>query len=147
MTVQGVEELNRNLAKLSDRYGKAVANALLVSGEMVKSTAVRSIQTRSSGEAVTRYRQGGGSYQHTASSPGSPPNTDTGRLASSIAVEVQRDDVYVGSGVEYAPHLEFGTVNMPQGRPFMNPALEQNRRRISKLISDAVKKTTDRGVK
>ena len=146
MSVQGVEELNRNLAKLADRYGKSVADALLVSGEMVKSTAVRSIQTQSGGQTVTRYRQGGGAYQHTASSPNSPPNTDTGRLASSVAVEVQSEDVFVGSGVEYAPYLEFGTSKM-QARPWLNPALEQNRRRISKLISDAIKKTTDRGVK
>jgi len=146
MSVTGVDELNRNLAKMVDRYGKAVTDAVMVSAEMVRSTAVRSIQSQSSGNVVTRYRQGGGSYQHVVSSPNSPPNTDTGALARSVVVEVQKNDVFVGSGLEYAPHLEFGTSKMTQ-RPFLNPALEQNRRRISKLIGDAIKKTSNRGVR
>jgi HK97 gp10 family phage protein len=145
MSVQGVEQLQKNLAKMAERYGKAVADSLLVSGEMVRGTAIKSIQQKSNGAMQTRYRAGGGSYQHMASAPNSPPNTDTGRLVSSVVVEVQQDDVYVGSSLFYAPHLEFGTKNMTQ-RPWLNPALEQNRKRISKLISDAVKKTTDKGV-
>ena len=144
--ITGQKELERNLKKMAERYGEAVKDALITSGEMVRSTAVKSIQQKSNGEMVTRYRLGGGSYQHMASAPNSPPNTDTGRLVSSVAVEVQDDDVYVGSGLEYAPHLEFGTKRMTQ-RPWLNPALEQNRRRISKLITDAMKKTTNKGVK
>ena len=144
--ITGQKELERNLKKMAERYGEAVKNALLTSGEMVRSTAVKSIQQKSNGEMVTRYRLGGGSYQQMASAPNSPPNTDTGRLVSSVAVEIQDDDVYVGSGLEYAPHLEFGTKRMTQ-RPWLNPALEQNRRRISKLITDAMKKTTNKGVK
>ena len=144
--ITGQKELERNLKKMAERYGKAVADALIVSGEMVRGTAVKSIQSQSNGRTVTRYRQGGGSYQHTVSAPNNPPNTDTGRLVNSVAVEVQNDDVYVGSGLEYAPHLEFGTTKMTQ-RPWLNPALEQNRRRISKLITDAMKKTTNKGVK
>jgi len=146
MTVTGVDQLNKNLELLRSRYGKAVADALIVSGEMVKSTAVRSIQNKSNGQAVTRYRTGGGSYTHITSAPNSAPNTDTGRLVSSVAVEKHEGDVYVGSGLEYAPYLEFGTVNMTQ-RPWLNPALEQNRRRISTLISNAIKQTSDRGAK
>lgn len=143
--IQGVKELEKNLAKMADLYGKAVTQALLVSGEMVRGTAIKSIQQKSNGESVTRYRNGGGSYQHVTSAPNSAPNTDTGRLVSSVVVEVQ-DDVYVGTGLEYAPHLEFGTKNM-QPRPFLNPALEQNRRKINKLIANAVAKTTNKGAK
>lgn len=144
--ITGQKELEKNLAKMAERYGKAVADALITSGEMVRSTAVRSIQQKSNGAMVTRYRSGGGSYQHMASAPNSPPNTDTGRLVNSVAVEVRDEDVYVGSGLEYAPHLEFGTKNMTE-RPWLNPALEQNRRRISRLITNAMKKTTNKGVK
>ena len=144
--ITGLDKLQRNFSTLADKYGKAVADALVVSGQMVRTTAVKSIQTSSSGETVTRYRSGGGSYTHVTSAPNSAPNTDTGRLVSSVAVEIQKADVYVGSGLSYAPYLEFGTTNMTQ-RPWLNPALEQNRRRINKLISDAVKKTTDKGVR
>jgi HK97 gp10 family phage protein len=146
MSVTGVDELNRNLAKMVDRYGKAVAESLVKSGYIVQETAKRSIQNKTGSRIVTRYRKGGGSVQQVVSDPNNPPNTDTGALVKSIAVEVQRGDVFVGSGLEYAPHLEFGTSKMTQ-RPFLNPALEGNRRRISKLISDAMKATTRRGVK
>lgn len=144
--ITGVDKVQANFASLAEKYGQAVADALVVSGQMVRTTAIKSIQSTSSGETVTRYRSGGGSYTHVTSAPNTAPNTDTGRLASSVAVEVQKADVYVGSGISYAPHLEFGTTKMIQ-RPWLNPALEQNRRRINKLISIAVKRTTDKGVK
>lgn len=146
MSVTGTEELTRNMQKMAERYGKAVADALFVSGKVVEGDAKRSIQTQSAGDTVTRYRSGGGSYQHVVSSPNSAPNTDTGALVRSITTEVISEDVFVMTGLEYAPHLEFGTINM-QPRPFLNPALEKNRRRISKLISDAMKKTTNKGIK
>lgn len=144
--IQGVDELNRNLAKMAERYSKEVADSLVISAEMVRGTAIKSIQQKSNGRMVTRYQAGGGAYQHMASAPNSPPNTDTGRLVSSIVTEVQDKDVYVGSGLEYAPYLEFGTKRMTQ-RPWLNPALEQNRRRIVKVVTDAMKKTTNKGVK
>ena len=141
MKVTGVEQLQKNLNLLADKYGKAVADALMVAGQSVRGDAIRSIQTLSSGETVTRYRAGGGQYTHTVSAPNTAPNTDTGRLVSSIVVEVQSGDVYVGTGLEYAPHLEFGTSKMIQ-RPFLNPALEKNRTLISRLVSNAIKNTT-----
>lgn len=146
MSVSGTEELNRNLQKMANLYGKAVSDALFVSGKVVEGEAKKSIQNQSAGSMVTRYRSGGGSYNHIASSPDNAPNTDTGALVRSITTEVVRSDVFVASGLEYAPHLEFGTSKM-QARPFLNPALEKNRRQISKIVSDAIKKTTDRGIK
>lgn len=32
---------------------------------------------------------------------------DTGRLRNSISHEVQEDDVYIGTNVEYAPYVEY----------------------------------------
>ena len=52
---------------------------------------------------------------------------DTGRLRSSIAMEIGTDNgdvvVRVGTNVHYAPYLEFGTRRMT-ARPFMRPALD-----------------------
>lgn len=51
---------------------------------------------------------------------------DTGRLRASIAQEIGGDDdglvARVGTNVEYAPYLEFGTSRM-SARPFLRPAL------------------------
>ncbi len=53
---------------------------------------------------------------------------DTGRLRSSITHVPGRDSrgyfVDVGSNVEYAPHVEFGTQNAP-AQPFLRPALAE----------------------
>lgn len=40
---------------------------------------------------------------------------DTGRLRNSISHEVDDDTVYVGTNVEYAPYLEFGTGKFAEG--------------------------------
>ena len=139
--VQGIEEVQRNLAKLADSYGKAVADALVVSGNDVRNTAIRSIQEKSSGRTVTRSRAGGSTYEHVAAAAGSAPNSDTGRLVQSVQVDITADSVFVGSTLEYAPWLEFGTRNMLP-RPWLNPALEANRRSIIKRVKDAVERTT-----
>lgn len=55
------------------------------------------------------------------------PNVDTGRLRSSIAMEVGQERaqfvVYVGTNVDYGRYLEFGTSRMP-AYPWLLPALE-----------------------
>ena len=91
---------------------------------------------------------------------------DTGRLRSSITQEVAPLRGRVFTNVEYAPHVELGTrphiikarraralagwqwkgedvivksVHHPgtKPKPFMRPALEQNRGRIDDLLQDA----------
>lgn len=54
---------------------------------------------------------------------------DTGRLRSSITFETvdlpgRLPKVLIGSNVEYAPHVEFGTVNQPP-QPYLRPALRK----------------------
>jgi HK97 gp10 family phage protein len=70
---------------------------------------------------------------HRASAPGQPPAVDTGRLRSSYAFQVGRDGrgpyVDVGTNVEYAKYLEFGT-SLMAARPHLRPAIELLRVRI-----------------
>jgi HK97 gp10 family phage protein len=43
---------------------------------------------------------------------------DTGNLRNSISHKVQKDTMFVGTNVEYAPYVEFGTGKYyPGGRP------------------------------
>ena len=101
---------------------------------------------------------------HRASAPGSPPAVDTGRLRASISTnwsgsginrgvvgkEAQLEDgignpgtsptefrVVVGTNVEYAPFLEFGTKRMA-ARPFMRPAWDKYKTRIEKMLGSSV---------
>ena len=51
----------------------------------------------------------------------------TGNLRASIGSRVEnlRQEAFVGSPVEYAPYVEYGTRYM-QAKPYLRPALEQN---------------------
>ena len=97
---------------------------------------------------------------------------DTGRLRSSITQEVAPLRGRVYTNVEYAPHVELGTrphiirprfkralhwqrggrdffamsVNHPGTRPkpFMRPALEQNRGRIDGLLEEAAREIEEK---
>lgn len=53
---------------------------------------------------------------------------DTGRLRQSIGVQQVNPDHYrVGTNVEYAPYVEFGTRHQA-AQPFLRPALEKVKR-------------------
>lgn len=84
-----------------------------------------------------------------------------GRLRGSITRDVKRDVAIVGTNVEYAPHIEYGTrphiitvknarvlsdgkqifgrsVNHQgtKAQPFMRPAIDKNRKNLIKLYRD-----------
>src|SRR5574344_2569895 len=50
---------------------------------------------------------------------------DTGRLRNSITHEVDGNDVYIGSNVEYAPYVELGTARQ-KAQPFLKPAATEH---------------------
>ena len=60
---------------------------------------------------------------------------DTGNLRGSITHEVNPDHAKVGTNVEYAPYLEYGTVKMA-AQPYLRPGLDNNRAAVNKIISE-----------
>lgn len=114
---------------LLGKYERQVKNIIEAGANDVRNTAVQSIQQHgSAGVTYTKYNP---KRTHTASAPGSPPNSDTGYLANNIYVEIATDGLAadVESRADYSEYLEFGTSKM-QARPFMQPALEENRPKI-----------------
>lgn len=86
---------------------------------------------------------------------------DTGRLRASITHRLEgagstKPTVLVGTNVEYAPYVEFGHGGREVGKasrsgatlyaggfvgkPYLFPALRQNRDRIKELVTEAVRK-------
>ena len=63
---------------------------------------------------------------------------DTGRLRSSITHEVEKTVGRVGTNVEYAKHVEFGTVKMGP-KPYLRPALHRNEKKIEKMFKNLIK--------
>ena len=134
-------QLIRNLNKLGKGAKKAIAQGVFMTAQQVRTTAVKSIQSQSAGETVTRFSQGGNEYSHVASRPGDAPNTDTGALVRSIAVEppLPAETMFVGSGIDYALWLETGTRRM-RPRPWLMPAVDANRAKLNDNIAKAVKR-------
>ena len=141
MSVKGDRELIRALQKLGPRATAAINQGVYLTAQQVRGDAIRSIQSQSQGETVTRYSQGGNSYEHTASAPGDAPNTDTGKLVQSIAIEPTQpaETVSVGTGVEYGEFLEVGTTKM-EPRPWLTPAMDGNRASLRNNIANAVRR-------
>jgi HK97 gp10 family phage protein len=60
---------------------------------------------------------------------------DTGRLRDSITYSVDDDAVYLGSDVEYAPYVEFGTYKQ-KPQPFMGPAMQDHLDEYKAILED-----------
>jgi len=108
---------------------------------MVQNTAKESILKGGTGRTYEKYEP---RRTHTASAPNQPPASDTGFLASQITmdVDVKSNGTVVGQIISSAPYskaLEFGTTQMTE-RPFMQPALEKNKRKIESMFKKGVLK-------
>jgi HK97 gp10 family phage protein len=85
----------------------------------------------------------------------SPGKTGTGRTKASLSYATKQNrsgsgadavsqpdsqyEVWIGTNVEYAPYLEYGTYKMP-ARPFLRPALDGRRKDASKLLMREIMK-------
>lgn len=78
---------------------------------------------------------------HVASAPGEPPAVDSGRLRSSYLYATGREGgfamVAIGTAVQYAPHLEYGTRRMA-ARPHLRPAIDRLRLMIGPTVAREV---------
>lgn len=138
MRIEGLEDLSKSLARVSSKFESEATALVNRTAQNIRNTAVRSIQKHSS-SGVT-YEKYNPRRSHVASAPGQPPNTDTGRLAGSIrAVMSGTPTAYVDALADYAVHLEFGTRNMA-ARPFMTPAVEAERDKFRKGVSELTAK-------
>lgn len=136
--IQGLDKLLKVTGAVSDEVEKEVAKGLFASAKKIEGDAKRSILN---GEKTGRtYKRG--NVLHRASAPGQAPASDTGWLVNSINSYLgERLTALVVAGrglVSYARHLEFGTSKMA-ARPFMFPAVEQNREWITARLATAIR--------
>lgn len=64
---------------------------------------------------------------------------DTGRLQESIKVETDANGITIGTDVEYAAYVEFGT-SRQRPQPYLTPAFEQNKNKIEDMIAKEIEK-------
>lgn len=63
------------------------------------------------------------------------PIRETGDLMASIAFKVGRNDVIIGSNINYAVFIHEGTPKM-RARPFLRDAINENKKVYSELAAD-----------
>ena len=116
-----------------------VRRTVRITANEVRNTAIKSIvQNPRAGDTTTRYNP---TRTIRISKEGDPPASDTGFLASNIHLVIDADQLgaSIESRAKYSAFLEFGTRHM-RARPFMQPALEQGKRKYKKMFKDAVRK-------
>ena len=130
--VEGGDELAKNLQDTAKLIDQSVREAVYATAQEARGHAIKAIQTQSVGQEYGN---------HVASAPGDAPNTDSGTLVRSLALNPNRPatSINVGTDTEYAVHLEFGTRNMA-ARPFLTPAYEHARGLINAEIEKAIKR-------
>lgn len=136
--VTGEAELRRVLNSVGKDMEDAMSKGVFLTAQQIRTHAIKSIQEQGFGTYVIRSRQGGGTYAHIAAAPGKAPNTDTGKLVSSIAVEMdkKKPEADVGSNLEYSAFLEMGTTSM-EPRPWLMPAVNAKRDNLTQNIVKA----------
>lgn len=140
VTVAGVEQVRAAIREFGKDIEKQVTDAVNATGLETISDVKRSIQ---SGPKTGRiYRRG--TVEHRASAPGQAPATDTGRLVSSIYFKrVGKYTAAIGSPLDYAQYLEFGTMKI-EPRPSWIPAAEKNVPRLEKRFLRIIREASAR---
>lgn len=109
----------------SNRFAEIAARLPRETGEVVEETIHRIETGVKTGMAGPHSGRMYGSHQ--ASAPGEMPAVDTSNLINTIQATMDGEtEGAVWTSAEYAPHLEYGTVNM-EARPFFTPAAEAER--------------------
>jgi HK97 gp10 family phage protein len=126
-----VKIVNTNVKEVLDSMsGDRLGRAVLAGGFVLEAAVKVSMSATShSGRMYGRHR---------ASAPGETPAVETGNLVNSINTQLASSSdtnatAEVGTGVEYAEFLEFGTSRM-EARPFMRPAIDNNLTKIQETI-------------
>ena len=137
MTIKNMESFQKKLDKYLNQNPSKNAKKAVGRGVMlVKGKAQESITA--GGKSGIEYQKYNPRRIHRASKEGEAPASDTGFLVANISMNVktETDGSVVGQIISSAPYskfLEFGTVEI-QPRPFMQPALEKNKKKIINIF-------------
>lgn len=131
--IDGLSQLTR---KLSELVGDADAVMVETITRLAVDTQRHAAQGIQRGPASGRIRADGSR----ASAPGEYPMTDTGRLASNVAVDLPsagRLRAIVGTNIVYGRYLEFGTSRM-RARPWLLPSFKKATADVEQRLKKAI---------
>ena len=139
MKVLNRSSFEKKLRGQSKDITKNIIRAVNSAANNTRNTAVVSIlQNARAGAQVTRYNP---TRTIRISQEGGPPASDSGFLANNISFKIDADGfgATVLSNADYSAFLEFGTIKMG-ARPFMQPALEENKKKFNDNVKKAIRK-------
>ena len=144
--IVGMKEVRAALARLGVDIEKACGTAVQASALEALTDVRKAIQgPPKTGREYPRGKNG--DKIHRASAPGEAPATDTGALASSTYhTPVNPLTAAIGSRLDYAFYLEFGTFKMEK-RPSWVPAVERAAPRLQKRIERIIAQAKARAEK
>ena len=144
--IVGSIEIEANLKRISRTAKQLISHAVFKGVADVESEAKKSIQR--GGKSGIVYQRYNPKRTHRSSAPGEPPASDTGYLVNNIKRRMDSDKLggEVRSRADYSKYLEYGTSKM-MPRPYMFPALEKHRGKITQRINRAVKAANRSGSK
>ena len=104
--------------------------AINVEGDAISLVPVDSGRLKGS---ITYAVKGGESNTRSPAKPGDGVSSPTDEMTA-----------HVGTNVEYAQHVEYGTVKM-SAQPFLRPALNQNRKSGNRIMQTEIREGLKRG--
>lgn len=144
--IKGLKEVNAAL----QAYGKDLGKSLALIVDATALEAVTDVRKAIQGPPKTgrEYARGVNNDKvHRASAPGEAPATDSGGLVISIYNESRgKYAKAIGSRLDYAYYLEFGTFKMAK-RPSWIPAVERAIPKMLKRVEIAIAKAKARAEK
>jgi len=144
--IKGLKDVNAAL----QAYGKDLGNSLALIVDATALEAVTDVRKAIQGPPKTGtiyYRGKNRDIKHQASKQGEAPATDTGALVISIYNESRgKYAKAIGSRLDYAYYLEFGTFKMAK-RPSWIPAVERAIPKMLKRVEIAIAKAKARAEK
>ncbi len=144
--VKGTQEVAAALARFGSEITSEVSKAVMATALEALTDVRKAIQgPPKTGKLYPRGKNG--DKVHQASAPGEAPATDTGALVSSTYL-TQPDAMTaaIGSRLEYAAHLEFGTMDIAP-RPSWIPAAERVAPRLQKRLERVIAQAKARAEK
>lgn len=144
--IKGIQEVNAAL----QAYGKDLGRSLELIVDAAALEAVTDVRKAIQGPPKTGiiyYRGKNRDIKHQASKEEQAPATDTGALVTSIYNESRgKYSKAIGSRLDYAYYLEFGTFRMGK-RPSWIPAVERAIPKMLKRVEIAIAKAKARAEK
>lgn len=120
----------------AERFSFEINIAIQKIAYHIRNTAIQRISQGSrSGKVYKR-----GAIIHQASAEGEYPKTNTGRLVSSIRVDLRDMEADIGSDINYAVYLENKQPKLG-GRPWLSRAYDESQDEINGFIGTALRRT------